>query len=317
MRFNLRSALKRLLPYRIYYLLFEVLEDLKWIRLKLGQIDKNNRRLAAATVPTSHLLLGSPPSVNGPINAHELSIYSQNGEDGILMYIFSKIGVKSKIFVEFGVEDGRECNAANLAINHGWRGLFIDGGGENVSAGLKYYGAMLGDCARNVAFIQAFVTAENINELIARSGIEGEVDLLSIDIDGNDYWVWKAIDKINPRVVVIEYNASFGSDKLATIPYNPAFVWNSKKSPDVFFTGASLALLEQLGQAKGYSLVGCDSNGVNAFFVRTDAVAGVIPAVSAGVAYFPHAVRTQRFGIEGQAFAVAQLSLHEPRRTSK
>jgi len=303
--------LRHMLPYRIYYGLFESYGEYKLLKFQYDQISKNCRHIAGMMLAGNFARQLEESSLDNALNRHELSVFSQNGEDGILMYIFARIGTTNKTFVEFGVEDGRECNSANLAIHHGWNGLLMDGGERNVKDGVQYYNEMLGRRANDVSFIQAFITTENINGLISREGIRGEIDLLSIDIDGNDYWVWKAINVINPRVVVIEYNASYGSERKLTIPYQADFVWNSTSYPDLFYTGASLACLNALAEEKGYKLVGCDSNGVNAFFVRADLLEGSMKPVSVQSAFFPHAIRSLRFGLEAQRRAVERFDLLE------
>ena len=143
------------------------------------------------------------------LNKRELKIYSQHGEDGIILYIFSQIGMKNGTFVEFGIEDGRECNTANLSVNFGWNGLLMEIDPRYVKQAQAYYTDLLKDRASDVKIIECKVTMENINQVLVENEMEGEIDLLSIDIDGNDYWVWKAINVINPRLVVIEYNATF------------------------------------------------------------------------------------------------------------
>lgn len=244
------------------------------------------------------------------INNEEFKLYSQNGEDGILLYIFSKIGAKTHSFVEFGVGDGRECNSANLSLSLGWHGLLLEGSVKNVEHAKKYYKMMLGSEARNVKIVNELLTIENINKLIQKSGINGEIDLLSIDIDGNDYWLWKAITVINPRVVVIEYNASFGSTKAITIKYDATFQ-RKLYYPDSVYHGASLAALTKLGCEKGYVLVGCDSAGINAFFVRKDIAKGKLSEISAEDAYYPHALRGERFTVEEQFSFVQNMKFEE------
>lgn len=176
--------------------------------------------------------------------------YSQNGEDGIIHAIFSKIGTTNKFFVEFGVEDGMECNARYLEKKGNWHGLMMDGNPGSQSSVKKEY-----------------ITAENIEALFAKYRVPAEFDLLSIDIDGNDYWVWKAVRNFRPRVVIVEYNAHIPPGEARTIPYQADFVWDSTD-----YYGASLALLAKLGREKGYTLICTDKNGVNAFFVRDDLV---------------------------------------------
>jgi uncharacterized coiled-coil protein SlyX len=131
-----------------------------------------------------------------------------------------------------------------------------------------------------VAVRAAFVTTENINELLAEANVPPEFDLLSIDIDGNDYWIWQALTDYSPRAVIIEYNASFRPPRAWTMPYNPQHSWDGSN-----YYGVSLSALEKLGRQKGYRLVGCSSLGVNAFFVRADLVAGKFPNAEAGARY--------------------------------
>ncbi len=263
--------------------------------------------------------------------------YSQNGEDGIIAAIFAKIGTTNKYCVEFGVEDGLQCNCRYLLKHKSWKGLLMDGGEWPTTvqtqqqdnqqqtetnstqhteweraAGGEEEGPVPRPCAeragptRRAEALDArrggtgpggagvgapvfslhlcndkggknhclgvhreFITAENIEPLFQKYGVPPEFDLLSIDIDGNDYWVWKAIEQFRPRVVVIEYNANKGPDASVTIPYDPAFRWDKSD-----YQGASLRALEKLGKEKGYTLVATDPCGVNAFFVLNSLVPG-------------------------------------------
>jgi tetratricopeptide (TPR) repeat protein len=180
------------------------------------------------------------------LEAAEKKVRSQHGEDGVIEAIFAAIGVTNRYFVEFGVEDATECNTACL-LQQGWTGLMMDGEGisRNPLASVE----------------REYVTAENINELFAKHHVPGDFDFLGIDIDGNDYWVWKAL-AYRPRVVVIEYNASVPPELRRVIPYDPHFRWNNS---DYF--GASLGALAELGNRKGYELVYCERAGTNAFFI--------------------------------------------------
>jgi hypothetical protein len=178
---------------------------------------------------------------------YERRYTSQNGEDGILEAIFAVLGPRvGGGFVEFGA--GRRCNALRLVSQFGFSGLWMDPRGAWAGAPLPV--------------VTEFVTAENVESLFDRHGVPHRPDLLSIDIDGNDYWVWRALRSRRPRVVVIEYNAALGPDQSLTIPYDPGFVWTRTD-----FYGASLTALTRLARAKGYALVACDSSGTNAFFV--------------------------------------------------
>jgi hypothetical protein len=186
------------------------------------------------------------PTALDDLERFERKVYSQNGEDGVLEAIFAAVGLTNRFFVEFGCEDATECNTAYL-LDQGWQGVLMDPAGVS------------GNPKADVR--QEFITAENIDSLLRRYVVPEEFDLLSIDIDGNDYWVWRAIAH-RPRVVVIEYNAHVPPDERRSIAYDPTFQWSGT---DYF--GASLRALAELGERKGYRLVYCESRGVNAFFV--------------------------------------------------
>jgi hypothetical protein len=263
-----------------------VFKDYYFMPQKLNTLE----RLVTLLYQNEYKLIAEYQVPKAEINKYEFKVCSQNGEDGILLYVFSKIGTTNRCFVEFGIGEGRECNTANLSLNFGWHGLLIDCNQDCIALAKLYYQNRLGIKSSKVKIIQNFVTAENINKILLDNGVEGEIDLLSIDIDGNDYWVWKAINVIKPRVVVIEYNASLGYEKSITVKYDPKF--NAfKKHPSGFYHGASLTALTKLANSKGYILVGCDSNGVNAFFVRKDVAKGKLTEVSVQEAYFPNSHR--------------------------
>ena len=139
--------------------------------------------------------------------------YSQHEEDGILLFIFSLIGTTNKKSVEICAGDGIECNTANLIINHRWIGLLMDGDQNNTETATAFYKKNKNSMYWPPVIRQAWITRENVNELVVTSGFEGDIDLLSLDVDGNDYWIWKAIDVIRPRVVVLEYNHLAGPDR--------------------------------------------------------------------------------------------------------
>ena len=137
-------------------------------------------------------------------------VFSQNDEDGILLYIFSLIGTVNKKAVEICAGDGIECNTANLTINHGWTALLFDGNEATIRRGQDFYQCCKDTFLFPPRIIHAWIEAENVNTLISGHGFEGEIDLLSLDIDGVDYWIWKAIDCISPRVVILEYQDIWG-----------------------------------------------------------------------------------------------------------
>ena len=190
--------------------------------------------------------------------------YSQNDEDGIIREIFNRIGVTNRTFVEFGVGNGLENNTLALLFD-GWNGLWIEGSSRYVKKIRKGFSTVVD--SGQLAVTQSFITTENINDLISRNIDESEIDLLSIDIDGNDFHVFKSIDCVRPRVVVIEYNAKFVPPVMFCMQYNESHAW---ASDDCF--SASLKYLEVNFATYGYSLVGCSVTGVNAFFVRNDLI---------------------------------------------
>jgi len=224
---------------------------------------------------------------------HEFKIFSQNGEDGIIYYIFNKIGTKNRYFVEIGSGTGVECNTANLSLNNNWRGILIDGNKENIERGNIFYKTRFKKKPLPVKLVHSFVTKENINKILSENGAVGKIDLLSIDIDGNDYWVWKAIKVIDPRVVVIEYNASLGYDKSLTVEYDPDFD-RFKKHSSGWYHGASLSALTKLANSKGYILAGCNSDGVNAFFIKKEIAKENFSEMSPKDAYFPCSYRNKK-----------------------
>jgi hypothetical protein len=184
------------------------------------------------------------------LKKHEKKVYSQHGEDGIIEWLLPRTCYKR--IVEIGCGIGEECQATNLVRNHSFSSILLD----------KLRGK--------------FITAENVNDYV-----DNYVAVLSIDIDGNDYWIWKAI-KPKPDIVCIEYNSGIGLKSL-TIPYDPNFQWGGFGD---WFYGASLTALHKLGQEKGYQLVGCDSSGNNAFFIIRDLGKG-LPDLTPEQAYIP------------------------------
>ena len=199
------------------------------------------------------------------IKENEFRVFSQWGEDGIIQFLIRNINIPNRIFVEFGVENYTESNTRFLLVNNNWSGLIIDGSLENVNYIKKdpiYW-------QHNLKVVMSFVDKTNINKTIAENGIEGEIGILSVDIDGNDYWVWQSINVINPAIVVAEYNFRFGRDKAVTTPYDPNFVRTQAHYSTIYY-GASLKALYLLAQKKGYAFVGCNTAGNNAFFVRRD-----------------------------------------------
>lgn len=192
--------------------------------------------------------------------------YSQNDEDGIIQEIFNRIGTTNRFFVEFGVQDGLESNTHFLLLQ-GWNGVFMEGSSEYVAQIQEKFASPISEGRLKV--MNAFITRENINDLMQENGAAkiDEIDLLSIDIDGNDYYIFEAIECIHPRVIVVEYNAKFPPPARWIMPYNKEHVWDGTDRQ-----GASLQALADLGEKKGYRLVATNLNGINAFFVRNDLI---------------------------------------------
>lgn len=208
------------------------------------------------------------PKYDNPkrLSKSEFQIYSQNGEDGIIQEIFKRIGTTNKYFIEFGSQNGLECNTLLLLIQ-GWSGCWMDGSATNINFIKNKFNFLIDN---KLIAKEAFITAENIESLLSSIGVPKEPDVLSIDIDGNDYWVWKAINKYSPRLVVIEYNSIFRPP----IEFITKYEAQKKYEINSHF-GASLKSLEKLGQKKGYKLVACNFTGANAFFVREDLVSNL------------------------------------------
>lgn len=206
-------------------------------------------------------------------------INSQFDEDGFLIYIFSLIGFKTRKVVEACCGTGDESNTANLIANHSCIGTLFEADPEKADTARRFYASqpLCGIWPPNV--ICEWITAKNVNRLLEEHGATGEVDLLSIDIDGIDYWLWKAIDAISPRVVVTEINHLWGPDEAVTVPYADDFkaVFTQYGSD---YAGASIAAFVKLAQDKGYRLVGGNSIGINAFFVRNDIQHPWLPEVA-------------------------------------
>lgn len=210
----------------------------------------------------------------GSLADAEFRVHSQFGEDGIIEWLVSRLPDIPRVFIEFGVEDYEEANTRFLARNRAWRGLVMDGS----AARMERYRRSPFHEMHDVIGAQAFVTAENADDLFAEHGIAGDIGLLSIDIDGNDYWVLKAIQSISPAILVVEYNALMGDLHAMTIPYEAQFERFRAHHSGRYF-GASLPALRKLAERKGYRFVGTTSTGVNAFFVRDDLADPVVEAL--------------------------------------
>jgi len=234
---------------QLEYLKSQIWNDYKSPKVILGQIQAANNNLLN--------------KVNA-LNEVEFQVFSQFGDDGIIAWLTTKLPLPNKTFVEFGVENYREANTRFLLINKYWSGLVIDGNNENIkqirNEQIHTFYDLQPECA--------FITRDNINIIISTSRFDKDVGVLSVDIDGNDYWVWEAINSINPIIVIIEYNSLFGFEHPYTIPYQADFVRGT--SMPFSFYGTSLLSACDLAYEKGYIFIGCNSAGNNAYFIRKD-----------------------------------------------
>ncbi len=213
-----------------------------------------------------------------PLADVEFRCYSQNGEDGIIQYILALLGTGPKKAVEICAGAGIECNSANLIINHGWDALLFDSDAANIAGGKEFYRTCLDTFCQPPTLVQAWITAENVEALIAEHGYAGEIGLLSIDVDGMDYWIWRAIRGISPRLVVVEFNPCWGPELSVSVPYDPNFRIDFSKTP--YYNGASLAAFCKLAKQKGYRLIGVQRLGFNAFFLHNDLGNDIFPGLS-------------------------------------
>jgi hypothetical protein len=196
----------------------------------------------------------------GPLSSYELRVFSQNGEDGVLDELLRRAGSTGAGFVEFGAGSGAENNCALLADVHGWPGLFIEADAAAHGRLSRKYGPR-----DDVRTPRAHVTPKNIEQLLAEHDVPAEFDVLSIDIDGPDYWVWKAIRRFAPRIVVIEFNSALEPGRRLVQPHDRNDPWDRTT-----YFGASLEAMASLGEQKGYRLVHLELTGTNAFFVCAD-----------------------------------------------
>jgi hypothetical protein len=223
--------------------------DLDRLREQIGGLET---RLAAALPPEA-------------VTAAEFSVFSQFGEDGIIQHLLRHVPIENETFVEFGVEDYTESNTRFLLVHDNWRGLIIDGGDSHIEfarqSGLAW--------RQHLDTVQAFIDRDNIEGLIAGAGISGDIGILSVDIDGNDYWVLERIENVSPRILIVEYNSVFGPTAPITVPYDPGFQ-RSQAHWSHLYWGVSIAAITHLANRKGYALVAGNKAGNNVFYVRRD-----------------------------------------------
>lgn len=266
--------------------ILEILEKVKSIAIQLSSLSERIEDLQQAVGRIE--LRQTKLEDNNDIHNYEFKVFSQWGEDGIIQFLINRVPIKNKIFVEFGIGSYRECNTRFLLKNNNWSGLVIDGAAQNIQRlredPLCWQYNLKSQCA--------FIKKDNINQLISQNGIDGDIGILSVDIDGNDYWIWNAIDCIQPRIVICEYNSLFGATRKVTTIYSDNFVINKAHFSGLYW-GASIGAFDYLAKQRGYSLVGSNTAGNNIFFVRDD-VLGDLPTYTPEEAYVKSQFRISR-----------------------
>lgn len=246
----------------------------KLLDLPAVKRQQTEEKLLTAKIAVNLMKLMNPVK---DIAEAEFKVFSQFGDDGILQYLIHclQIAPQHRSFVEFGVENYEESNTRFLLLNNNWRGLVMDGAKANVA----HIHASPDFWKHDLTAVAAFIDADNINQLISSAGFSGEIGILSIDIDGNDYWVWRNIQVVDPIIVVAEYNGIFGGERAVSIPYDPAFRRSQAHYSNLYW-GCSLAALNLLATKKGYAFVGCNSAGNNAYFIRQNRMPDILPRPS-------------------------------------
>lgn len=220
----------------------------------------------------------------------EFKVFSQFGEDGILQYLISETGIRrdEQVFVEFGVQNYVESNTRFLLMNNHWKGMIIDGSREY----MDFVRSQDIYWRHDLTAVDAWIDRDNINQLIGDAGISGDIGVLSVDIDGNDYWVWERIEVVRPVIVVVEWNSVFGPEHAISVPYDPAFQREKAHHSNLFW-GASIRAFATLAARKGYALMGSNAVGNNLFFVRSDRLGRLVP-LSVSEAYVESRFRDSR-----------------------
>ena len=219
----------------------------------------------------------------------EFKVFSQFGDDGIIQWLIHNLEIPHETFVEFGVENYQEANTRFLMQNDNWSGLVMDGSEDHIRQirESNYY------WRHELQAQTAFIDCENINQLLSSTGFPADLGLLHIDLDGNDYWIWKEISCVSPIILILEYNSVFGAERAITVPYDKTFYRTDAHFSNLYF-GASLAALHHLSTEKGYSFIGCNSAGNNAYFVRTDRLNDVVRPVTLAAGYVRSKFRESR-----------------------
>jgi hypothetical protein len=265
--------------------------------VKISRDEENRNARTSEIVDDVKLLTGRLLAHHARTTARnlreaEFKVFSQFGDDGIIQFLIARLGISRELssFVEFGVQDYSESNTRFLLLNDNWRGLVMDSDPQNIE---RIKGSTL-YWRQDLTALCRWIDRDNINSILKDSGFGGEIGLLSIDIDGNDYWVWERIEVVDPVIVIAEFNSVFGARRALTVPYDPKFDRTAAHYSNLYW-GASVAALALLAQRKGYAFVGCNLAGNNAYFVRADHIsAGGVDAITVEEGYVESRFRESR-----------------------
>jgi hypothetical protein len=264
----------------------KILSNLKNVFWRAKSIGSENTALLLGKLASNQIKTIKSVSMLSDV---EFKVFSQFGDDGIIQWLINNIEIPNKTFIEFGVENYRESNTRFLMMNDNWSGFVMDGCKSNITQIInsEYFWRY------ELLAKAAFIDKENINELLAIPKFDNDVGLLHIDIDGNDYWIWEAINNTSPIILIIEYNSVFGVEKSITVPYDSKFVCTQAHHSNLYF-GASLPALCNLCTQKGYRFIGCNSAGNNAYFIRNDKLNDIVKPVSIEQGYVASKFRQSR-----------------------
>ena len=253
--------------FKSFYRRLPLVRDLYRVYDAINLLSNTQRlALAASQAEVATVLKAVDPRTKEPqsLLPFEYSVYSQNGEDGIIDEILRRIGPTNRVFCELGAGSGLE-NCTVFLLTQGWTGFWLDGSSEF----LETLRAASPETRDRVQCEVSYLTPANVAQLLESIGVPKNLDVLSIDIDHNTFYIWQALKHFFPRVVVVEYNAIMPSHVNWKVSYSPSTRWDRSHN-----FGASLKALEMLGRELGYSLVGTDFTGTNAFFVRDELAVG-------------------------------------------
>lgn len=260
------------------------------LKLAISTIFKISERLDEIKINQGLLLASiNEKKESRNLRDYEFKVFSQCGEDGIIQRLVKVVEIKNRTFIEFGVEDFFEANCRYLLMKDNWSGMVIDGSPSNINRLKDSYFFW----KHHLLAVDAFITRDNINDLLAQSGFDEDLGILSVDLDGNDYHVLEEITFFRPRILICEYNSVFGATRKISVPYDENFIRTTKHFSNLYW-GASLAAMTHLANKRGYSLVGTNTTSNNAFYVRNDLLNDNLDVLSVEQAYSASLYRESR-----------------------